>query len=221
MRKTPGRELPRGRGRLAPEKAPKRKNESRKAAAAVLLALAAAAGSEASAALDSGLTADEAWGCQVLLCLSDPRGPRTEAECRPPVDRLYESLRSRHPRFPKCPQAGSGNYARAVSDPFDPCSLAGLEDAPAGLVVQGVKSARGFSLAGRPVMNTAGAGEAGLRTKACAKGFEGIYRWTEGSGDAAESYSARVYRELRMMPEKTSRAIDVYRDGALAARVRY
>lgn len=41
------------------------------------------------------------WGCQVLLCLSDPRGPETEADCVPPIERLWRALEHGEP-FPTC-----------------------------------------------------------------------------------------------------------------------
>lgn len=41
------------------------------------------------------------WGCRVLLCLSDPRGPETEAACVPPIERLWSALRHGAP-FPSC-----------------------------------------------------------------------------------------------------------------------
>ena len=41
------------------------------------------------------------WGCQVLLCLADPRGPETEAECVPPIEKLWSELAKGH-GFPSC-----------------------------------------------------------------------------------------------------------------------
>ncbi len=43
----------------------------------------------------------DGWGCQVLLCLSDPRGPVTEGECVPPIEKLWDELSHGHP-FPTC-----------------------------------------------------------------------------------------------------------------------
>lgn len=68
------------------------------------------------------LTGNARWGCEVLLCLSNPNGPRAVAECRPPIDKLFKCLSKRHPcKFPKCPQAGAGNEAKQLSDHYDPC----------------------------------------------------------------------------------------------------
>jgi hypothetical protein len=41
------------------------------------------------------------WGCQVILCLSDPRGPEAEAACVPPIEQLWTALRHGDP-FPTC-----------------------------------------------------------------------------------------------------------------------
>jgi hypothetical protein len=41
------------------------------------------------------------WGCQVLLCLADPRGPETESECKPPIEKLWNALEHGKP-FPTC-----------------------------------------------------------------------------------------------------------------------
>lgn len=48
--------------------------------------------------------ADE-YGCKVLLCLSDPQGPLTQTECRPPIQRFIAG-QNRRPRdpFPSCPE---------------------------------------------------------------------------------------------------------------------
>jgi hypothetical protein len=44
--------------------------------------------------------ADE-WGCQVLLCLSNPGGPTQYSACVPPIERLWAALRHGDP-FPTC-----------------------------------------------------------------------------------------------------------------------
>jgi len=41
------------------------------------------------------------WGCQVLLCLADPRGPTAEGACVPPIEKLWNALSHGHP-FPTC-----------------------------------------------------------------------------------------------------------------------
>lgn len=45
------------------------------------------------------------WGCQVILCLSNPGGPTQFAECRPPVEKLWQHLARGH-SFPTCSGVG-------------------------------------------------------------------------------------------------------------------
>ncbi|MFC3162879.1 hypothetical protein [Ciceribacter thiooxidans] len=45
------------------------------------------------------------WGCQVILCLSNPGGATQFAECRPPVERLWRELAQGH-SFPTCTGVG-------------------------------------------------------------------------------------------------------------------
>lgn len=45
------------------------------------------------------------WGCEVILCLSNPGGPTQFAECRPPVQRLWRELAEGH-SFPTCSSVG-------------------------------------------------------------------------------------------------------------------
>ena len=56
--------------------------------------------------LSSGQSAraDE-WGCQVILCLSNPGGPTQYAECRPPIQKLWRWL-AKGRSFPTCSGVG-------------------------------------------------------------------------------------------------------------------
>lgn len=45
------------------------------------------------------------WGCQVILCLSNPGGPTQYAECRPPIQKLWRELAKGH-SFPTCSGVG-------------------------------------------------------------------------------------------------------------------
>ena len=52
------------------------------------------------------MSSNDRWGCEVLLCLANPNGPRAVSECRPPIDKLFDCLSWRHPcKFPSCPMA--------------------------------------------------------------------------------------------------------------------
>ncbi|WP_225040711.1 hypothetical protein WGT02_40020 (plasmid) [Rhizobium sp. T1470] len=45
------------------------------------------------------------WGCEVILCLSNPGGPTQVAECRPPIEKLWRELARGH-SFPTCSGVG-------------------------------------------------------------------------------------------------------------------
>jgi hypothetical protein len=45
------------------------------------------------------------WGCQVLLCLSNPGGPTQYAACVPPITKLWNQLATGH-GFPACTEGG-------------------------------------------------------------------------------------------------------------------
>ncbi len=46
------------------------------------------------------------WGCQVMLCMSNPAGPMAVAECVPPMQRLYDAMSRKGFQWPTCDQAG-------------------------------------------------------------------------------------------------------------------
>jgi hypothetical protein len=169
--------------------------------------------------------ADE-WGCQVLLCLSDPRGARTEAACRPPIDRLYRELAEGH-AFPTCALAGSpqtgGAYAPPVDDPYDPCP-AGLHVAtPGSSVVQGRPNpARrpAYDLTSTPAVSqprSDGGSWFGNGPRACVGHPVGAYRIGGGEeGDTVDVFDTVVWQAPH-----SPRAIDIYIDSQWYQRVRY
>ncbi|WP_370051197.1 hypothetical protein [Sinorhizobium fredii] len=53
---------------------------------------------------DSIARADD-WGCEVILCLSNPGGATQYAPCRPPIHRLWRELARGH-AFPTCSSVG-------------------------------------------------------------------------------------------------------------------
>lgn len=48
------------------------------------------------------------WGCEVLLCLSNPKGPTAVGQCIPPIKKLWRELAKGH-AFPTCFMGGSSN----------------------------------------------------------------------------------------------------------------
>ncbi len=46
------------------------------------------------------------WGCQVMLCMSNPAGPMAVAECVQPMQRLYDAMSRKGFQWPTCDLAG-------------------------------------------------------------------------------------------------------------------
>jgi hypothetical protein len=63
------------------------------------IAIMAAGGGWAAPAAASG------WGCEVLLCLSNPGGATQYAACVPPITKLWDQLATGH-AFPICTEGG-------------------------------------------------------------------------------------------------------------------
>ena len=59
----------------------------------------------------------DAWGCQVMLCLSNPGGPEEYAECGPPIERLWAALRNGDP-FPTCDLGTGGTHGGSATNTF-------------------------------------------------------------------------------------------------------
>lgn len=186
------------------------------------------------------MSGDDKWGCEVLLCLANPNGPKAVSECHPPIDKLFDCLSWRHPcSFPKCPMAGDGNYAQQLTDGYDPCSIKGMEDAPVGYVAQG--SVNGVDSRGRPNINASqsrynyggehwfydseGGRELG-GSKACVRDYVGnvteSYRCSDGDGSYTTCYrTVKVYKEVLWQQPQSRRAIDVFIEGKNWTRVHW
>ncbi len=188
------------------------------------------------------LTADEEWGCQVLLCLANPNGPKAVSECLPPINKLYSCFyRIHNPcAFPTCPMAGEGNYAQPLTDSYDPCSLQGMEDAPAGWIMEGDltdsakftrKGSRYYLKSGSAVYNYAGKAN-GINpvNKACVKDPQGTvqesYQCSIEGSDSGSNWqtcyrTVQVFGEVSWQQAQSSHAVDVYVEGQLWTRVHW
>jgi hypothetical protein len=64
-------------------------------------------------------------GCKVLLCLSNPKGPKAVAECVTPIDELMKDL-AKGKAFPKCSMSnangGDAGTAESTSASYQPAS---------------------------------------------------------------------------------------------------
>lgn len=57
------------------------------------------------------------WGCQVLLCLSNPGGPEQYSACVPPIEKLWSALRHGDP-FPSCDFGMGGSQGTVATNTF-------------------------------------------------------------------------------------------------------
>lgn len=64
-----------------------------------------------------GVARADDWGCQVILCLSNPGGPEQYSECVPPIERLWRALRHGDP-FPTCDFGAGGSRGTFASNTF-------------------------------------------------------------------------------------------------------
>ena len=63
-----------------------------------------------------GVARADDWGCEVLLCLSNPKGPTAVTECVPPIKKLWRQLAKGH-AFPTC-LMGSGGGGTGAQHQF-------------------------------------------------------------------------------------------------------
>ncbi|MPW06422.1 hypothetical protein GCT19_12325 [Paraburkholderia sp. CNPSo 3155] len=57
------------------------------------------------------------WGCQAMLCLSNPGGPEQYGECVPPIEKLWRALRHGEP-FPTCEFGAGGAQSTSATNTF-------------------------------------------------------------------------------------------------------
>lgn len=173
------------------------------------------------------------WGCEVLLCLSNPAGPTAVAQCKPPIHRLWRHLARGH-AFPTCRMAKGPNgasYAKRGFSYYDPCpagtrALASGEQAAWAGSARTI-GARSFYATGGPTYAGIGTGDGyfpndragGLPTKVCVGNKVGA---TSVSYDARSSYQVSIYDRIdTLAPQRSPRIIDVYIDDAFYQRVRW
>lgn len=91
------------------------------------------------------------WGCTVILCLADPRGPTTEPQCRPPIERLWREL-ARGRGFPTCDMgAGSTSNAQHQWASADNCPPQYLQyESESGQARCGFSGAVTVNISGQP-----------------------------------------------------------------------
>lgn len=174
------------------------------------------------------------WGCEVLLCLSNPKGPTAVEECKPSIHRLWDHLRDGH-EFPSCDMAKSDkgrSYAKQGFDFFDPCPpgtrvLARDEVATRGVTIKSVGFANRDSTLG-PIFVGIGGGQGylpwnrfdnRLRMKTCVGNKIGV---TWRSNDGRTRYPVTIYDRIKTLsPYSSPNVIDVFINDAFYQRVRW
>lgn len=167
------------------------------------------------------------YGCQVLLCLSNPGGPTQYAECQPPINRLWDDLENGRP-FPTCEQAGNGAYAQQLYTHYDPCPE-GMQSLDSGInaVTQAAidaynRAAGRFYYGGgdpRPQPTTS-SGENG---EVCYQGKGGTVEINYGDWGDPNVILLTIFQKLRPGSKRymQGNAIDVYIDSKLYKRVHW
>lgn len=181
------------------------------------------------------------WGCEVLLCLSNPAGPTAVAQCVPPIRRLWRHL-ARGKAFPTCAMATGPqgrSYARRGYRYYDPCpegtrelgrgqlaefagsvSLIAAPTMRSGSATSFVAASPGYTYIGVEAGDGFGAFNADGNPpwKVCVAGYRGERE--VASGDTA--YSVQLYERLYVAPAHPSpNVIDIYIDEQLWHSVRW
>ena len=177
------------------------------------------------------------YGCEVLMCLADPRGPKTESQCVPPIDRLFRDL-ARGRGFPTCNLArgpSGRSYASYTSQPYDACP-SGTSELPVGQYAElaapvsvpptanrsgspSMYGAAGVGLTYAGIGDGSGYGswDSSAPAKVCVAGFRGNRSyWSNDSG-----YDVGIYETIYVMNAATGAAADVFIDDSLWQTVRW
>ena len=173
------------------------------------------------------------WGCEVLLCLSNPSGPTAVEQCKPPIHRLWDHLRHGH-EFPTCDMAKSDkgrSFAKRGFNFYDMCppgtqALANGERAAKGTTLKHVGSFPRTAATGT-VQVGIGNGEGypiwnrynGPQVKTCVGTKVGV---TWQSNDGRSHYPVTIYDRIVSLPSYPSpNIIDVYINNAFCQRIRW
>ena len=183
----------------------------------------------------SSVYADD-YGCKVLLCLSNPNGPKAVSECVLPINQLFYDLTHRRP-FPRCDQASApnGQNGRSWAQPgmsyYDPCPTGTTALQSDTFAIQGgtkpdVPEPSGTYYVGigegDGVQPGSGDAASPMPGKVCVGNQVGSTVITTGSGEDASSFTAGVYDRVVMLDAQGSpRVIDVFVDSTLYRRVRW
>ena len=173
------------------------------------------------------------WGCEVLLCLSNPAGPTAVEQCKPPIQRLWDHLRHGH-EFPTCDMAKSNkgrSFAKQGFNHYDMCPLGTKALANGERAVEGTTPKRVGLF---PRAATTGTVQVGIgngdgysiwnrydraQPKSCVGTKVGV---TWQSHDGRSRYPVTIYdRIISLPPHSSPNIIDLYINDAFYQRVRW
>ena len=177
------------------------------------------------ATFTSAAHADD-WGCEVLLCLSNPAGPTAVSQCVPPIKRLYAAIFKRKPDpFPTCDTAvspeGKRSYANVVYNSFyDPCPTGTTALPVNSYAVMGTAAMfheltntyfSSFSVGIGDGSGLAPTEDTPLVQKTCVGKHVGNVQVTKGSGEDRNVYEVGVYdRVTFVVPAQSGNLIKVF-----------
>lgn len=164
------------------------------------------------------------WGCEVLLCMSNPKGATDVAECVDPMQKLWKQLRKGKP-FPKCDlgKGSSGTGAVQNVNHYPPCP-AGTSPLPAGAVIDtgSGQLLRGFGSGDGMTPSPLRDGQP-MPPLACVAGYKGAKTVVvDANTDSAYEVEVSQYAQVSYFsPRASGSVVDVYIDGKLFNRVPY
>lgn len=83
------------------------------------------------------------YGCQVLLCMSNPQGPMAVQQCVPPMQKFLQEQAKKPPEpFPQCEEANGQAGVQKGTNPYDACPDGTAAVADGKRVIQGMPPAR-------------------------------------------------------------------------------
>jgi hypothetical protein len=190
----------------------------------------------------------DTWGCEVLLCLSNPAGPMAVAQCVPPITRLYRAIFKWRPDpFPTCTMSNGsdsssgGNYAYVAPPSFYDACPSGTTAVGAGTYAAVGRALTPVELAAQPRWNpqsfimtsgfVAGSGEGSgyfpsyentMPTKVCGGNYLGQTTQTTGtSWDDQTTITVNIYdRVVLIDPAADSFNINVMINSSLFRNIR-
>lgn len=175
--------------------------------------------------------AGDLWGCECLLCLSNPDGPMAVVECVDPIARLYKHLSKGKP-FPTCDMASSpetgSSYARPGFSYYDQCPAGTTELGAGQFAALGIQNGKeltvGQIVGGIGNGDTMSSGTGGLsamatpRSKTCVGNVIASTFRSEG----LVVMPITVYDAIVVLPPNASpNFIDVYVSDKFYHRVRW